>query len=273
MANDKKMIPFYKMTGGGNDFVLFDNRKNVLEKDYSKLAQEVCERKFSVGADGILILEKSDEADFRMVYYNADGSRAEMCGNGARCIARFALLSKAADKKMNFMTDAGLIQAEVQDESVKLKLSQPKDLRLDFPLKIHEKEISLSFINTGVPHAVVMVTDMEKTEVHELGPLIRYHKEFAPAGTNVNFVCLKDEHTLVVRTYERGVEAETLACGTGATASSLVCAEKGLVKSPVSCITRGGEILKVYFQMDGRRFADVYLEGPAAVCFKGEVEI
>lgn len=270
------LFPFVKMTAGGNDFVLFDNRNETIPKDYVALAKKVCERKFSIGADGLLILEKSQEADFRMIYYNADGSRAAMCGNGARCIARFANLLKIAPTKMNFVTDAGILSAEVKGETVKLKMSEPADLKLDFEVRLEEgKEFHLSFINTGVPHAVLMVTDLEKTEVQELGKAIRYHKEFAPEGTNANFIFYRDEHTLFIRTYERGVEGETLACGTGAVAAALICAAKNLVKSPVICQPRSGETLKVYFQQDAESgaFKDVFLEGPATLCYKGEIEL
>ena len=269
---------FYKMTGGGNDFVIFDNRRKVLPEDYGALAKKVCERKFSVGADGLLVLEKEDTADFRMVYYNADGSRADMCGNGARCIARFAYLSKIVPLKMKFETDSGPIGAEIIEDSVKLNMGMPKDLKLDLNLKLEDgKQFNASFINTGVPHAVVLVTDIEKTDVPNLGKAIRFHKEFAPAGANANFVFHKDNHTLIIRTYERGVEGETLACGTGATASAVVCGVKNLVSSPVSCMTKGGEIMTIYFQIGeasaGISVNDVYLKGPAAVCFQGEVEL
>ena len=267
-------LSFFKMTGGGNDFVVFDNRKEIIPKDYSALAKKVCDRKFSVGADGLLVLEKCNEADFRMVYYNADGGRAEMCGNGARCISRFAYIHKAAQSKMKFMTDVGPIFAEVNNETVKVKMPSPKDLKLDLSLKLPDgKELNGSFINTGVPHTVIFVMDIEKIEVDVLGREIRYHKEFAPNGTNANFVFHKDKQNLVVRTYERGVEGETLACGTGVVASSLISGAKGLVESPVSCLTRGGSILKVYFKMNQNfMFDEVYLEGPATVCFKGEIE-
>jgi diaminopimelate epimerase len=261
------------MSGGGNDFVLFDNRDGSVPKDYSALAAEVCRRKYSVGADGILVVEKSPDADFRMVYYNADGSRAEMCGNGARCIARFAHLLKAAPQKMTFVTDAGPVSAEVNGEIVKLKMSPPRDLKLDYSVKIDGRELGVSSLNTGVPHAVVMVSDIEKVSVDELGAKIRYHKDFAPAGTNANFVQLKDRHSLSVRTYERGVEGETLACGTGVTASALVCAAKGQVESPVACLTRGGDTLNIYFSSAGPNgFGDVCLEGPATICFRGQLD-
>lgn len=256
--------------------MLFDNRDHSLSRDYSVLAKKVCERKFSIGADGLLILEKSPDADFRMIYYNADGSRAEMCGNGARCIARFAYLLKVAPAKMNFATDAGMLWAEIKGETVKLKMSTPKDLRLDFPARFEDgKEFHLSFINIGVPHAVLMVNDLDKTEVQELGKAIRSHKEFAPAGTNADFVYHRDNHTLFIRTYERGVEGETLSCGTGAVAAALICAAKELVESPVVCQPRSGETLKVYFQpgKESGTFKEVFLEGPATICFKGEIEL
>jgi diaminopimelate epimerase len=262
------------MTGGGNDFVLFDNRKKVLTLNYSALAKKVCDRKFSVGADGLLVLENVENAHFRMVYYNSDGSRAEMCGNGARCISRFAYLLNAAPDKLQFITDAGPMSAEIMGETVKIKMSAPKDLKLDIALKFPDgKELQCSHMNTGVPHAIVYVTDIDKINPNELGPKIRHHKEFGPNGANANFVFHKDKHSLTVRTYERGVEAETLACGTGAVASSLISGAKSLVKSPVSCLTRGGETLKVYFKMnEDKTFEEVYLEGPATVCFKGEIE-
>ncbi len=266
------------MNGGGNDFVIFDNRKQILPADYSALAKKLCDRKFSIGADGLLVLEKEPSADFRMVYYNADGSRADMCGNGARCIARFANLHKAAGSKMNFLTDAGMISAEIYEKTVKINLGVPKDLKSDFSIKIDDKkEFNASSINTGVPHTMILVKEAERIDVQDLGSKIRYHKDFAPAGTNVNFVQPVDEHNIIVRTYERGVEGETLACGTGVTASAILCGVKELARSPVSCLTRGGDTLQVHFKIerDDRRMsvADVYLEGPATVSFYGEVEI
>ncbi len=278
------MINFYKMTGGGNDFVVVDNRKDQLPKDFSPLAKELCVRKFSIGADGLLVLEESDVANFRMHYYNSDGSRAEMCGNGARCIAQFAYLLKAAPQKMSFVTDAGVVEAEILERSVKLKITPPKDLRLDFPIRLDPgKEFNVSFINSGVPHTVLMVSDIEKVDVEELGKTIRFHKEFAPAGANANFVLVHDKNNISLRTYERGVEQETLACGTGAIASSLICAAKGMTQTPVTCKTRGGENLTVHFQKNfqseveplppGDPFTEVYLEGAVKVCFTGNLQL
>lgn len=267
---------FYKMTGVGNDFIVFDNRKEVLPKNYGNVAKKVCDRKFSVGADGLLVLEKTEEAHFKMVYYNSDGSRAAMCGNGARCIARFAYLQEVAPAKMSFVTDAGILSAEVSGANVKLQMSRPKDVKMDFPLKLEEgKEVHLSFINTGVPHTVLFVSDVEKADVANLGRTIRFHREFSPSGTNANFVSHKSGNNIAVRTYERGVEGETLACGTGVVASSLLAAIKGLVESPVNCLTKGGQTLKVHFQMnkEDSSFTNVFLEGPAEICFKGEIEL
>jgi diaminopimelate epimerase len=273
-----RAFPFYKMSGGGNDFVLFDNRDRSLPADYGAIAKKVCDRKFAIGADGLLAVETCGGADFRMIYYNSDGSRAEMCGNGARCIARFAHLLHVAPKKHTFLTDAGPISAEVNENSVKIKMGIPKDLALDFPLKFGDKEFHVSSLNTGVPHVVIHVDDIERTDVNALGRDIRFHKQFSPAGTNVNFVMKQDEHTLIVRTYERGVEGETLACGTGVVASSLISAARNMVEPPVSCLTRGGDTLKVHFSKPSGEgsavvFGDVHLEGPATVCFKGEVEL
>ena len=278
LNNMKKNISFYKISAAGNDFVMIDNRKKLLPKNTGQIAQKLCHRQFSIGADGLILLEPSKSADFRMRYFNADGSAAAMCGNGGRSVARFAHLLGAASKKMVFETEAGLVKAEILGRIVRLALYEPKDVRLDFPLKVEKKEFDASFINTGVPHTIIYVNDIEKLDVAGLGRMIRYHRQFAPAGTNVNFVQKKDEHTIVVRTYERGVEDETLACGTGVTASAIVSGLKGLVTAPVKCVTRGGDTLTVAFTInDAGDFlspvSNVYLEGPAEVSFTGEVEI
>jgi diaminopimelate epimerase len=274
----KKNIHFYKISAAGNDFVLVDNRKKILPRSLSALAKKWCDRKFSIGADGLLILEKSSHADFRMRYFNADGSAAAMCGNGGRSIARFAHLLGVAAKQMVFETDAGQVHAAILGRTVRLKLYEPREVRLDFALTVEKRKFDVSFINTGVPHTVILVNDAEKVDVENLGRLVRYHRAFAPAGTNVNFVQKKDASTLVVRTYERGVEGETLACGTGVTASAIIAGLRGLVRPPVQCITRGGHILRVSYTLnDAGDFlspvSNVYLEGPADVSFQGDVAI
>jgi diaminopimelate epimerase len=271
-------ISFYKISAAGNDFILIDNRKNILPADVSALAAQMCNRKFAVGADGLIALENSSAADFRMKFFNSDGSEAEMCGNGARSLARFAFKIGAAGKKMAFETGAGLVSAEILKEDVRIQLSTPKDIRLDFVLKVDKREFNASFINTGVPHTVIYVNDIEKADVVNIGRAVRYHREFAPAGTNVNFVQVKDRQTLLVRTYERGVEDETLACGTGVTASAVVSGIKGLVTSPASCVTRGGYKLIVSYKLNDSGdlispVDNVFLEGPADIAFSGEMEI
>ena len=273
-----KTINFYKMSAAGNDFVLVDNREGVMPKDIPALAKKLCDRKFGIGADGLLLLENSDKADFRMRYYNSDGSIASMCGNGGRSIARFANILGIVQNKMEFETDGGLIKADILGKEIKLHLYEPKDAKLDFTLRVDKREFSASYLKMGVPHTVIFVNDIEKTDVVELGRMVRYHKEFAPDGTNVDFVQKKDDNSIFVRTYERGVEDETLACGTGATASAIISGLRGMVTPPVHCITHGGYVLTVSYTRNESGdllspVSNVSLQGPAEVSFKGEVSI
>ncbi|MBI5182515.1 MAG: diaminopimelate epimerase, partial [Nitrospirae bacterium] len=251
----KKKIPFVKLSGTGNDFIIIDNRKGILNADNIKdFIISVCRRRFSVGADGLILIENSDKADFKWRYFNADGSEAEMCGNGSRCAARFAYVNKIAGKQMSFETKAGIIKAELKGKSVKVQLTQPKDLRLDFNVPIEGANQQACSLNTGVPHVVYFVKDIENTNVFDIGRKTRYHELFQPAGTNANFVKVSGSHKLRIRTYERGVEDETLACGTGSVASALIAGAKGIVTSPVSVLTKGGMTVKVYFDWDGKEF-------------------
>jgi diaminopimelate epimerase len=268
-------INFAKLTAAGNDFILIDNRKNIVtHKNCQFLAKKLCDRKYSIGGDGLILLEKSVRKDFKMKYFNSDGSHASMCGNGARSIAKFAYDLGVANSKMDFETDAGIISAEVlPNNRVQLNLYKPKDLKLDIKIKIDEIKISANFINTGVPHTVVFVDDIEKVDVLKYGGEIRYHKIFAPNGTNVNFVQVVKNNTILVRTYERGVEAETLACGTGIIASGIISVLKNFTKSPVNVIARGGDKLSVSFKNSNNKINNVVLEGPAVVAFEGIVNI
>jgi len=259
-------LKFYKFTAAGNDFIIIDNRKRIIRKNINGIVKKLCDRKFGIGADGLILFENSKIAEFRMRYYNSDGSYATMCGNGARCIARYAYITGLKKKKFVFETDAGLITAEIFSDSVKVKLYEPKNMKLDLSLNIDKKKYRLSFINTGVPHTVIFVDNLEKVDVVNLGRKIRFHKKFSPDGTNVNFVKLINSHTISIRTYERGVEDETLACGTGVTASAIISILKNKVKSPVNCITRSGIKFKVFYDM-----TDVYLQGPADLVFSGEI--
>jgi len=273
-------IPFTKMSGTGNDFIIIDNRCPLLNGiDLATFTRAVCRRKFSVGADGLILIEESAAADFGWQFFNGDGSVAEMCGNGARCAARFAYEKKIAPAAMRFATMAGIIEAVVNAEnpvSVKIRLTAPEDIVLNRQLAVGGRMRTLHSINTGVPHVVLLVDDVQAVPVIDWGRPIRYHELFRPAGTNVNFVQKLPDNGLHVRTYERGVENETMACGTGAVAAAIVASLLGEVQPPVQVTTSGGEQLIVYFTLpdneggavDGAQSA-VYLEGPANLVYEG----
>jgi len=268
-------LSFWKMSGAGNDFVCLDNRKKTLRLS-AKQIEALCHRQFGVGADGLLILEraKTKSADFRMRYYNADGGEAEMCGNGARCFARFAQkMAKVKKKGMRFDTGAGLVEAEFFGEEVRVQLTAPQGLDLKRQLLTSLGQLNVHSLNTGVPHTVLFVEDVGKTDILSLGAELRYHPHFSPKGTNVNFAQILGSNKLRVRTYERGVEGETLACGTGVTAVALIASEVHGFKSPVSIKVQGGDLLKVYFQKKDGIFKEVKLLGPADFIFKGETYV
>ena len=263
-------IKFKKMHGSGNDFILIDNRDGQIRYEDAKgLAERLCRRKYNIGADGLILIEDSQKASFKWRFFNADGSEAEMCGNGGRCAARFAYLSEIAPNEMSFETIAGIIHARVTDSRVKLELSRPWGTGLDVSLFVDDKSIIVHHINTGVPHAVVFCADLEHAPVVELGRKIRWHEMFQPAGTNVNFVKVADKGKIFIRTYERGVEDETLACGTGSVASAIIAALKNMCQAPVSVVTRGGEELRAYFSLKEQEIRDVYLEGNAVSVYSG----
>lgn len=263
-------IPFAKMSGSGNDFVIIDNRKDLVpRRTMPGFVKAVCRRGLSVGADGVIFIQKSRTEDFRWHYYNADGGEAEMCGNGSRCAARFAMMHKIAPKRMAFETLAGVIHADVGAKGVTVELPLPTDLRLNFAIDLGVKSYEAHFVNTGVPHTVVFVNDVESVDVHQTGQAIRYHRMFAPAGTNANFVAVNGPHRLTIRTYERGVEGETLACGTGSVAAAVLAGLLGKVGSPVTLKTRGGPPLGVSFTLDGQRISSVTLTGEARLVYEG----
>jgi len=264
-------IPFYKMNGCGNDFVLIDNRAGHVAGDPAPFARRVCRRKLSVGADGLILIEASDRVDFQWQFYNADGSRAEMCGNGARCAARLAHELGIAGPHMHFQTDAGPIEAQMRGDRVRIKMTPPSACRLDHTLALAGGALTVSSINTGVPHVVVEKDTPADADIVPLGREIRYHAAFAPAGTNVNFIHSAQANRLQVRTYERGVEDETLACGTGCVAAALVTAARRGWPSPIPVTTRSGGILTIHFEREGEGFRGVYLEGDARIVYTGEI--
>ncbi|MFA6321726.1 MAG: diaminopimelate epimerase [Candidatus Omnitrophota bacterium] len=266
-----KTIKFTKAVATGNDFIIVDNRKRVIaEKDISSFAKILCDRKRGVGADGVLLVEPSKKADFRMRIINSDGSEAEMCGNGSRCIALYAAVKKIAKSNMTIETLAGKLDANVKSNMVKVKLTDPKDIKWNFCLMINKCPYKVSFANTGVPHAIHFTDELDTIDVKNLGSHMRNHGEFAPEGTNADFVKIVNKNTIKIRTYERGVEDETLACGTGAVASAIISAETENMKSPVTVETHGGEKVKVYFEMIDGNFRNVYLEGKARLVYEGE---
>ena len=271
----ERAIDFYKMSGSGNDFILVDNRANLIEAALApELARNLCRRKVSVGADGLILIENDDEVDFSWSFFNADGSKAEMCGNGGRCVARLAKMLGICGSSLSFRTLAGIIRAEVSGNRVKLQMTEPRDLRLDQELELNGQRFNTHFVNTGVPHTVFILDGPEilaQQEVVGQGRKVRYHSQFAPAGTNVNFVAVLGEQALAIRTYERGVEDETLACGTGATAVALVGVAKGIVRPPVDVYTKSGETLTIYFDPKKGLPQEVYLEGETKVIYQGRL--
>jgi diaminopimelate epimerase len=278
--NSAYPIPFFKMTGSGNDFIIIDNRSQQIQSDQClDLVRLACRRKLSVGADGLILIENDPEVDFRWRFFNADGSEAEMCGNGARCAARFAHLKGITHKQqMAFRTLAGIIRAEIKGERVKVRLTPPQKLNLGITLQVEERPLSLDFIDTGVPHVVHLVADqstLETIDVFRLGRALRYHPHFQPSGANANFAAVNDPHHMAVRTYERGVEAETLACGTGSIAAVLLAAARKLVVSPVEVLTQSREILTIYFEQRTDQgvpdFPEVYLEGDAKIVYEANL--
>ncbi len=270
-----KTLSFAKMVASGNDFIVLEVRSQKSEvRNLKDLAKKMCDRKFGIGADGLLVMEKSRRADIRMRVFNADGSEAQMCGNGARCVAFYSVRKQKTEdrkqKKISIETKAGIIDAGVENDTIKIKLTGPKNIRLDIPIKINGRSLLVNFVNTGVPHTVIFVDGIDKINVSDLGRQIRYHKNFSPKGTNVDFIEILGRDSLKIRTYERGVEDETLACGTGSVAAALICALKTGALNKIHVLTKSGEILKVYFKREKNKFLDVWLEGRARIVYKGE---
>lgn len=268
-------IKFDKMSGTGNDFIVIDHREMFIPlSEQADFARKVCRRMFSVGADGLILLEHSDVADFRWKFYNSDGSIAEMCGNGARCTARFAHTKGMAGSSMRFETVAGVIEAKIigEGEEVSILMTKPFDFRRDLRLSLDGIERDVQFVNTGVPHAVIFLED-EDVPVKIWGRKVRFHELFQPDGTNANFVSVTSPDSIKVRTYERGVEDETMACGTGAVASAIFAALERKMESPVRVQTSGGDELKIYFDLssEGTAIEKVYMQGTTRLIYSGQL--
>ena len=253
-------MTFYKYQGTGNDFVVIDNRNGFFPKDNHAMIAEICNRKYGIGADGLLLLENNSKVDFTMVYYNADGKLGSMCGNGGRCIVHFANFLNIINENIVFEAIDGLHEASIHNEIISLKMNDVATINVN---------TNSVFLNTGSPHHIEMVKDLKNYNVAENGSLIR-NKTYGKEGSNINFVEKIGTNLFAVRTYERGVEAETLSCGTGVTAVAIALSETNRIDSNnVELHTEGGNLLVHFNKLNGTYY-DVYLEGPAKQVFKGE---
>jgi diaminopimelate epimerase len=268
------ILEFTKMNGAGNDFILADNRQGKIQLTPAQVTR-LCHRQRGIGADGLMLLVPcaSGKADWAWQFWNSDGSVAEMCGNGARCFARYLQRLVGVKDRVTFETIAGVISARYRGDWVTIGLTQPHGLRLNEEIPVANGKLPVNSLNTGVPHAVIFVPDADQAMVTQLGSVIRYHQHFAPKGTNVNFVQAIGPNSIRVRTYERGVEGETLACGTGVTASALISSKALKFTSPIKVQVQGGDTLEVSFQETGGQFTQVELTGPADFAFEGKTEI
>lgn len=256
-------LEFYKYQSTGNDFIVIDNRKNIFQKKNAATIKKLCNRRFGIGADGLILIENSKEYDFHMVYFNADGSKS-FCGNGSRCAVHFARFLGIIKNKTHFLSTDGEHEATIRNNTIALKMKN---------VNYVENGNNFYFLNTGSPHYIVFANDVKKINVPEEGQKIRYNKRFKKNGTNVNFATLKNR-TLFVRTYERGVENETLSCGTGVTATAIAASIHFSLKNKSTAIeTLGGKLRVKFTQKSQQDFSDIWLIGPAQCVFKGSVEI
>jgi diaminopimelate epimerase len=273
-------IPFKKLNGAGNDFVVVDNREANLRLSAAEIAR-ICDRRRGVGADGFILIEPAPGHDFFMHFYNADGGEEQMCGNGARCSAAFvaAAAGGADPATLRFNTGSGPIEARVSGPGpkmdVEMAMMEAREMRTGIPVQVAQVSMNIHFMIVGTRHAIVPVDDaraLNANEINDLGREIRYHPEFAPVGANVNFVSLADDGRIHIRTYEKGVEAETHACGTGSVAAAVWYAHQGRCRSPVTVVQRGGDELRVRFVLKEDGAGDVVMTGPAEVNFEGLLE-
>jgi diaminopimelate epimerase len=274
-------IIFTKITGAGNDFVLVDKKLNQNLILNPEIIKSICNRRYGIGADGVLTIDDCENSDFRMEYFNSDGSDGMLCGNGARSIIKYAEhCGRLKDSSTQFSFQNELFSGEILElDEVKFNLNLPTKLKLNFEIEILNKFLNVSFIDTGAHHVVVDIDDAENNfeslelfPVKQFGKEIRNNKHFEPLGTNVNFISIKDK-VIHIRTYERGVEAETLACGTGSVASAMISFLNKKVSPPVKLITKSGENLKVDFEFNNNQFSNVSLTGPAKIVFEGKYKI
>jgi diaminopimelate epimerase len=265
---------FWKLSGAGNDFIAFDNRNRLIpEKSKSLLARDLCRRGHSIGSDGLLLIESSQNACFTMRIFMPDGSEAETCGNASRSIALLAMKLEIASCEMTFETLAGIYRACVEGNVVRVSMTDPRDIKTNIAIPGEIPSGTVHYIDTGVPHVVLFMDDLENIDIIGIGKRLRHHQLFQPRGTNVNFVRRTDIRNLQVRTYERGVENETLACGTGCIASGVIAVILGLAVSPVHVHTKGGMTNIVHFTLKDSQPIQIMLEGEARIVFHGEIDL
>jgi diaminopimelate epimerase len=265
-------IKFWKMHGARNDFILVDDREGTFPGRDREFIPHLAARRSGIGAEGVILIQKSETADFFMRFFNPDGGEAEMCGNGARCAARLAHELGAAEKEMTIETVAGQLAAQVLETAVCLWMTEPVNWDLRGALDLSGRHLMYGFVNTGVPHVVIRTGELRDVDVHGIGSAVRRHRQFAPEGTNVNFMEVSPDGDLSVRTYERGVEAETSACGTGVTACGLIAAKNGWTALPVRVHTLSGDTLIVDGKLTEAGACHVTLTGPAEHVFEGTIE-
>ncbi|HEV8336544.1 MAG TPA: diaminopimelate epimerase [Candidatus Polarisedimenticolia bacterium] len=264
-------MEFFKMSGGGNDFIVVDNRSvQVQSEAMPDLVRRISVRALSVGADGVIFIESSRVADFRATFFNPDG-QTTFCGNGGRCASRLGYLMGAVGPRMRVETIKMVHDATIEGERVQFAMPPAARFRPDLKLKLDDQVLEGAFIDTGVPHVVVFRDVPHTVSINEIGRKLRFHPELGPEGANANFVMVVDEHTLAVRTYERGVEGETLSCGTGCVAAALVTTSLGMTRSPVACWTRSGVTLSVHFRGSPGAFSHIVLEGDARLIYQGNL--
>lgn len=269
-------LDFQKMQGAGNDFIMINNLSGDCFLREAQIAA-LCDRHFGIGADGLMLLERDPQGEFdaRMVYYNADGSRAEMCGNGARCFTAFALQHGLGDgEKLRILSDAGPLTATCSGELYTIELTPPRELRTPIALDLKDGPAEVHHLDTGVPHVVRFVDDVQAVDIRPAGAELRFHEAFKPRGANANFAQIQGpDQPILLRTYERGVEDETLACGTGVTATAILAHLVHGVPKPVSVKVAGGDVLRVDFTRQGEHLLGVTLTGPARTVFTGTIAL
>jgi diaminopimelate epimerase len=265
-------FPFYKMHGAANDFIVVDDRHQQFPTQDAAWLEAIMKRNTGIGSEGVLLIQPSTQADFRMRFFNPDGGEVDMCGNGARCIAKLAHELGVAPASMRFETLAGIVGAQVDGTRVRLTMTPARDWSVDQTLSVGGQMWKYSAVNSGVPHVVIAVNNLDDFDVQRWGAAFRYHTAFAPSGTNVNFIEITGPNQLRLRTYERGVEAETPACGTGIVASGLIAGRTGQVATPVHITSAGGHTLIVDFTPTPTGAENITLEGPAEHVFRGELD-